>query len=355
MFVGREDVDVQEDVPAIGSSDENIVSTSWTRKFEGQKLIRIQGELWRNEWVDPADQSPRVRGDELPPSVFFITDAKGTRHSADTLEGTGGWLWFRPEVIMAVSQRRGGGLRWNTRHTGGVRSSPGSYLDFGVNALGLVNVFAKDIGDLSEWEQKIWAGFNVGPEGGVSEELLAAQAEGRPAETQAPEALLPQAFVLLNDATAAEFGFRLFREHEDFVALMAGAHRFRSMDQASFFSLAKDLARLTADSIDTGVIQKIVPPPKGEKWGSLKSLQNLVGLKVGPEKARSLLGPLVGIYELRHADAHLAGSSIDDAFALAGVDRTQPFVFQGYRLLCSCVSSLYSILKALQESPTKAD
>src|SRR5260221_13308422 len=114
-------------------------------------------------------------------------DAKGTRCSVDNLEGTGRWLWFRPEVIMAISNRRGGGLLWYTRHTGGVKSSPGSYLHFGVNALGRVNVYAEDIRYLSEWEQQIWAGFNASPEGGVSEELLAAQAEGRPADTHAPE------------------------------------------------------------------------------------------------------------------------------------------------------------------------
>jgi hypothetical protein len=351
MFVGRKDVDAQEDVPVIGPSDENIVSESWTKNYAGKKLIRIQGELWRNEWVDPAEQSPRVRGDKLPPSVFFITDAKGTPRSADALEATGGWLWFRPEVIVAVSKRRGGGLRWYTRDTGGVKSSPGSYKHFGVNPLGLVNVFAKDIGYLAEWEQKIWAGFNVGPEGGVSQELLAAQAEGRPAETQAPEAFLPKAFKLLNEAAMTKFGFRLFREHADFDALMADAHRFRAIDQAGLFSLAKDLARLTADSIDTGAIQRIMPPPKRTTWGSLKSLENLVAIRVGPEEARSLLGPLAGIYELRHADAHLAGSDVDDAFALAHVDRTQPFVFQGYRLLHSCVSSLYSILEGLGASP----
>ena len=355
MFVGREDVDVGEDVPVIGPSDENIVSTNWIKKFEGKKLIRIQGELWRNEWVEPADQSPRVRGDKLPSYVFFTSDAKGTRHSTQTLEKTGGWLWFRPEVIMAVSKRRGGGLEWYTRDTGGVKSSPGSNSHFGVNALGLVNVFAKDVGFLAEWEQKIWAGFNVGPEGGVSEELLAAQAEGRSAGTHAPEAVLPMLFVRLNEVTTAKFKFRLFRPHADFDTLTVGAHRFRSTDQAGFFSLAKDLARLTADSIDTGAIQKIVPPPKGEKWGALKLLENFVGLRVGPEKARFLLGPLVGIYKLRHADAHLAGSNINDEFALARVDRTQPFVFQGFRLLDSCVSSLNLILKVLEESPTKPD
>jgi hypothetical protein len=119
-------------------------------------------------------------------------------------------------------------------------------------------------------------------------------------------------------------------------------------------ALAKDLTRMTADGIDAGEIQKIVPPPKGEKWGSLKSLENLVGLKVGSEEARSLVGPLIGIYQLRHADAHLAGSNLDDAFGLVGVSRTQPFVFQGYELLRSCVSSLYSILKAFRKPVSEA-
>ena len=348
MFVGREDIDAQEDVPAIGPEDENIVTKQWTRKFDGTKLVSIRGEFWRNEWVEPADRSPRVRGDRVPSSVFFVVDAQGTRCAADHLEGTGGWLWFRPEVIMAAIRRRGGALRWYTRHTGGVKSSPGSYMHFGVNALGFVNVFAKDIGFLREWEQQIWAGSNVGPEGGVSEELLAAQAAGVPAETQAPEAFLAEAFGLLNKSFSAEFGSRLFREHADFDSLVAAAHRFRATDEAGLFALAKDLARLTADSIDAAAIQKIVFPPKGEKWGSLKSLEKLLARRIDPTVARSMLGPLAGIYELRHADAHLAGRDLDEAFALAKVDRTQPFVFQGYSLLHSCVSSLFAVWEALK-------
>jgi hypothetical protein len=353
LHVGRENVDFQEDVPAIGPEDGNISSKSWTITHEGDKLIRIQGELWRNEWVEPADRSPRVRGDKLPPSVFFLTDTEGTRDSSETLDGTGGWLWFRPEVIVALSNRRGGSLRWYTRDTGGVRSSPGSYTDFGVNGLGFINVYAKDIARLAEWELKIWAGFNIGPEGGVSKELLAAQAEGHPANTQAPEEFLPKALRVLNEMSEREFGFQLFRQHPELDALTASVHRFRSTDQPSFFSLAKDIARLTADSIDSGAIQKIVLPPKGEKWGSLKSLENLVALRVGPERARSLLGPLVGIYKLRLADAHLVGSDIDEAFALADVERNQPFVIQGYQVLHSCASCLYEILQVLDESPAK--
>ena len=108
--------------------------------------------------------------------------------------------------------------------------------------------------------------------------------------------------------TTQKFGFSLFRTHEVVRNLISEAHRFRSTDQGSFFALAKDLARLTADAIDTAAIQKMVTPPKGEKWGSLKSLEKLITQKVDPGRAHVLLVPLVGIYELRHADAHLPSS-----------------------------------------------
>jgi len=225
---------------------------------------------------------------------------------------------------------------------------------FGVNNLGLVNVYAKDVGYLPEWIKVIWAGFNVSPEGGVSGELLAAQAEGNPADTEAPEWYLTKIFDLLNKMTTQTFGFSLFRTHEGFRNLISEAHRFRSTDQGSFFALAKDLARLTADAIDTAAIQKMVTPPKGEKWGSLKSLEKLINQKVDPGRARVLLAPLVGIYELRHADAHLPSSDTESALGLVKVDQKAPFVIQGYQILHSCVASLYSIAKELDQFPDSA-
>lgn len=86
MHVSRENLDVLEDVPKVGPFDENIVTKSWTVQHNGTKLTRVEGELWREEWVEPGLQSPRVRGDKLPSLVFFVTDASGTRRSADELE-----------------------------------------------------------------------------------------------------------------------------------------------------------------------------------------------------------------------------------------------------------------------------
>lgn len=350
LHVSRTDVDPEEDVPTFNfPTDENTISKSWTKEDKGRKLYVVQGELWRNEWVNPSALSPRIRGDKSPASVFFITDASGTLENADTLDKHGRWLWFKPDVIMALSHRRGGALQWYTRDTGGVNCSPDYNVHFGINQLGLVNVYAKDISLLPMWQQKIWAGYNASPDGKVSEELLASQMRAVPASTKAPEPFLSKGLDLLNHISLEKYDFHIFREHEQKSQLLTNCHRFRSIDLSGFLSLAKDLARLTADSIDTSALQKIVNPPKGTKWGSLKSLENVLAKYVESGTARSLLSPLVGIYELRHADAHLPSSELKESFDLVNVDDSMPFVFQGYMILHACVSSLYGIAHVFRE------
>jgi len=191
FHVARTDVDIEEDVPTFDfPTDDVIESKSWTKEHTGRKLFRIEGELWRNEWIDPAPISPLIRGDKIPPTVYFIIDAEGTQESKETLIKGSRWLWFRPEVMVTLAHRRGGSLGWYTRYTGYVKCSPSYKVHFGINKLGLINVYAKDIGLLPDWQQKIWAGYNVSPDGKVSEELLASQMRTKPASTKAPEGFL---------------------------------------------------------------------------------------------------------------------------------------------------------------------
>ena len=92
----------------------------------------------------------------------------------------------------------------------------------------------------------------------------------------------------------------------------------------------------------------MVEPPKNTKWGSLKSLENLLATKVDVEEARRIMGPLFGIYEIRQADAHLAGKELDDSLNLVGVNQKEPYVFQGRQLLHACVTSIYRVYKILE-------
>jgi len=187
--ISRTDVDPDEDVPRPGpETDANTASESREGVHRGKVLSRIVGELWRNEWVEPATTSVRVRGDAMPTGIQYIVDASGERATSEDLKDDDDprWLWFRPEVVLSLIGRRGGELEWYTRDTGAVSCSPGDNVHFGLNAIGLVTVYASDAASLPAWQQQIWAGFNAAPEGGVSRELLSAQMETRVADTMAP-------------------------------------------------------------------------------------------------------------------------------------------------------------------------
>jgi hypothetical protein len=350
FHASRTDVDESDDIPDISGlpTDENVKSSSWEKTFEGKKLFMIMGELWRNEWVEPAKTSPRVRRDAMSPSVFFIIDEQGTRETGEKLRDGGRWLWFKPEVIMALAHRRGGSLVWHTRDTGSVSCSPDYSVHFGINRLSIVNAYAKDVVLLPEWQQRIWASHNVGPESGVSEELLASQVRAHPAQTQAPEAFLSKGLELINVLSQKQLSISIFKDHEFVRVLLPNIHRFRAIDNSGLYSLAKDVARVTADSLDAAAMQTIVSPPKGKKWGSLKTLKNLIASKIGDNAAHLAMGALFGVYELRHADAHLPSSKLEEALSLLHIDRDLPTVFQGYQLLSAIVSSIFQVVDVLQ-------
>jgi hypothetical protein len=348
MHVTRTNLDFDEDVPRIEISDETATS-SFTRKLsEKRKVYRIAGEVWRAEWVERGERSTRIRGDEPYPPISYVVDAAGKKQTAKSLINTGRWLWFKPEVIPALIDRRGGSLEWYTRETGGVRGSPDYRIHFGINSLGLVNAYAKDVALLPEWLQRIWAGFNVSPEGKVSAELFSAQGQGVPASTQAPEPFLPVGIAVLDEAFTRSFGRALFRPHSDPAEVFKPCHRFRALSTSGLYGLAKDLVRIVVEHIDTAALHKIVAPPDRVTWASLKSLENVLATVIGEKNAHSALGPLHGIYNLRLADAHVPSKDdLDLAYALARVDKTSPLVMQGRDLLATCVTSLHAVADAL--------
>jgi len=348
LHVTRTNLDFDEDVPRIGISDETE-SSSFTRKVSGtRKLYRVAGEVWRDEWIEPGARSTRIRRDEPDPPVAFVVDAAGKKQIAKSLIDSGRWLWFKPDLIPALIERRGGSLEWYTRETGGVRGSPDYRVPFGINILGLVNAYAKDVAYLPEWLQRVCAGFNVGPEGKVSAELFLAQGQGVPASTQAPEPFLPVGIAALNNACTKRFGRALFRPHTDSAEVFKSCHRFRALSAPGLYGLAKDLVRVVVEHIDRAVLYQIVAPPDKENWGSLKLLEKVLATVTEEKWAHVALGPLHGIYNLRLADAHVPSNDLDEAYALARVDRALPFVMQGRDLLVTCVTSLHKIADAIE-------
>jgi hypothetical protein len=354
FHASRTDIDDDDEVPIGGfPSDDSVVSKSWSIQHQGRKLHRLSGSLWKTEVIEPGRVSERVMGEAPLTRVDFAIDGSGERLSGGELSTTGRWLWFRPNVTALLSSYRGSSLEWFTRDTGFIGISRGYGVHFGLNDLGLINVYAKDIGQLPLWQQRVWAGANVVPDGGVSAELLASQAKATPADTKAPEMMLRPAYDELNASFEKLTGLQLFGTHHAIDDIFRRIHRFRALEQTGVLELAKDLARVTVESLDGSALLKLASPPGSMKPGSVKHLEVSLQKGVSLEEARALTKVLVGINELRQADAHLPSSEFAQAFSLVGVDQRDDPVKQGRQMLESLVESLTQMAQVFSQFPRK--
>lgn len=332
-----------------GNSDHERLQGHWS----GYEGVRVEGEFWRDEWIEHQGQSVRVRGDADQTLPQFIVETDGTRMASADLnhESIGRWLWFRSSLVNELLNHRGFSLEWFTAETGGIRSTSGYVAHFGINSSDLITVYAYDVARLAAWEQHIWAAHNVVPDGKVSNELLAAQVKTQPASTHAVEHLLFKVMRMLEAGFRQNLNVPLYTHDIDDAAAMQHVSRFASKDQASLLRLAKDLVRVFSDRLDVRELRKISTHSDKDKLGSNKLLQDILAQRVGAEKARLVLGPIVGVYEMRVGDAHPTSSKIADALKLAGIDESKSFIRQGEQLISNLGQSIWGIGKLLFENP----
>lgn len=209
----RTDVDEGEDAPVMGpETNENTDYERSQGQKGGYEGVRVEGEFWRDEWIDHQGASSRVRGDADSNLPQFIIETDGTRLASSELnsEDIGRWLWFHSSIVNEIFGLRGFSLEWFTAETGSIKSTSGYSIHFGINFSDLVTVYAYDIARLPSWEQHMWAAKNVVPDGKVSSELLDSQVKAKPASTHAVEELLFEVMSLLQNGFREEFGVSLF-------------------------------------------------------------------------------------------------------------------------------------------------
>lgn len=332
----RTDVDEDEDAPVMGpESDDNTDYETGHGRHSGFDGVRVEGEFWRDEWIEHRGQSVRVRGDADRNLPQFIVETDGMRMSSSELdyEDVGRWLWFRSSIVNELLGHRGFSLGWYTAETGGIRSTSGYVTHFGVNSSDLVTVYAHDVARLAAWEQHIWAAHNVVPDGKVSNELLSAQVKAQVAPTHAVEEMLFESMRMLEGGFRENFGVGLYTHEIDDVEVMQHVSRFASKDQASLLRLAKELVRVFSDRLDVRALRKLSTHAEKEKLGSNKLLQDILAQKVGAEKARRIFGPIAGTYDMRVGDAHPTSSKIGEALKLAEIEVSRSFMRQGEQLI----------------------
>lgn len=343
----RTDTDYDEDIPNYDfPTNDTSASETYTVRSASRKLNRAAGQIWKSEWIEPASKSPRVKGDKVPSKLEFIVDNEGNRETSETLVAPSRWLWFHPNVINDLLKKRTGTLSWYSENTGNVGGTWNRSVHFGVNSIGLINVYAKDIAQLREVDKKTWATYNVSPEGKVSAELLMSQMEASPADTCAPEEVF---FTLINEIqeiSKAKLGHGLFREHSSEQAISRKIHRFQATSLEGFYLLCKEMTRFLIERIDIDFLKTL--KKEDDKLGSLKRVEKiLTGLGYD---GRAIMGVLVGVYELRLADAHLPSTdNIKDAMALVGIDYEALRLHSGKKLIQNVNASLVQIKEALDK------
>lgn len=350
--VWRTDVDEEDDAPVMGQeTNENTESESSQGFNYGYRGIRVEGEFWRDEWIDHQGISTRVRFDKDRNLPTFIVETDGARMPSAELnnEDVGRWLWFRSGIVNELLKRRGFSLEWYTAETGSINSTSGYRTHFGINSSDLITVYAYDIAKLPSWEQHVWAAYNVVPEGKVSAELLASQVRVRPASTHAVEELLFKVMRMLEASFKQKLNVDLFSQDINDSELLRQISRFVSSDRASLLRLAKDLVRVFTDRLNVKALRELSEHKDKNKIGSNKLLQDIVAKKIGEDNAYKIFSVIVGVYEMRIGDAHPTSSKIEEAIKLAGIDTNQSFLRQGEQLISNFGQSIWCVGHALFE------
>ena len=352
----RTDVDEEEDAPVMGpETNDNTDYESSEGNKSGYDGVRVEGEFWRDEWIEHQGISKRVRGDIDTNLPKFIVETDSTRIASSNLnnEDVGRWLWFRSSIVNELLGLRGFSLEWYTAETGAIRSTSGCSIHFGINSADLITVYAYDIARLPSWEQHLWAAHNVVPEGKVSSELLDSQVKAQPASTYAVEELFFEVMRLLENEFKQEFNVSLFSHELSREEFFKKISRFDSKDQASLLRLAKEIVRVFSDRINVKELRNLSRYSDKDKLGSNKLLQDILSQRVGNDTARKVFGPIVGAYDMRVGDAHPTSSKIEEALKLAGIDDEISFLRKGEQLISNIGQSIWWIGKLMFKKPKK--
>jgi hypothetical protein len=227
-----------------------------------------------------------------------------------------------------------------------------------VNKHGLINVLGYKMADLPEWAQRIWAMDNVGPDGGLSEELHMSQNLAKPASTIAPEVRLWRNLNMLQKACVARFGQGLFLKLPSEIAFFKRIHRFHGDSLDSLCELCKELNRTVTEQIDLGALNAKFDPANAEAANKqrLRQIRRLaLWMDTLGQDGRSITRVLAGVSELRQGDAHEAGSGLKDSPALLDIPAdAKDYVLMGFSIIGSVANCLARVGMSIAPKGEKA-
>lgn len=94
FHISRTDLNEEDEILELGfpTSDSQVETTIRDKGFEWWKLYSTMWRLWKNEWLEPATISTRVKWDDSPSSIYFITNTSWVKTIAEDMKDGKNWL-----------------------------------------------------------------------------------------------------------------------------------------------------------------------------------------------------------------------------------------------------------------------
>jgi len=340
MKVSYKDVDYNEDIPEYDEARDTQVEQSEI-KYEGEGINHYLAEFRRIYVLHNNGISIKIRRDKVKLNYKYYVDNTNKKVLSDKLITKIQFLWFKPDIIKILLQGKYCTLRWFTRDTCQIGNIE-NHIWFGVNKLGLINVFAKDIIELPEYYQNKWFSYNCPPNGGVSQELLMSQIEASPANTKPSEYLLKISLQEINNAFLDIYSKPIFKEATEAVDLDKQINRFQSISQDDCFALCKNINRFIIERFNNDVLIELSSDME-KRTGSLKRLEHILSKK--DAGASKIISPLFIIYDMRIIDAHYTEVSAKDIFKRFDIEITE--TEENYIMIAEYI--IYQVAKCLHE------
>ena len=347
---GFKSIDNKNDIPDFDWRDEEkTYSNHEIHEVESFGLFQHNGELWINNQVDPGNKSYILRGDEEESYVKFIYDVDGSEAKYPGYSGGIRWLWFKPEIVNSLLDKRGATFGWYTGNTGFIGNLDYQSVHFGMNSLGLLCVLSKDIEELPNEMQLIWRSHNCIPDGRVSEELMMSQMQAKPADTVAPEIKIWYVMGALQDKFEMKYGKSLFLGLPDKEKVIKSVHRFVALNEEGLFKLAKLLYRELIERMSLETLKSLTSDLDSKKDSpkrELKRIEHLIN-NLGFDGS-SIIAPLFAVNELRQGDAHRGVTDKEKQFEILGLNEDYPWIINGTIMIDRVAFSLYQIYESLE-------
>lgn len=340
MKVSYKDVDYDEDIPEYDEAKDTQVEQSEV-KYEGEGINHYLAEFRRIYVLHNNGISIKIRRDKINLNYKYYVDNTNKKVLSKKLITKIQFLWFKPDIIKILLQGKYCTLRWFTKDTCQIGNMD-NHIWFGVNKLGLINVFAKDIIELPEYYQSKWLSYNCPPNGGVSQELLMSQIEASPANTKSSEYLLKVSLQEINEAFLGKYSKPIFKETAETVDIDKQINRFQSVSQDNCFALCKNMNRFIIERFNNDVLIELSSDME-KRTGSLKRLEHILSKKDG--KASEIISPLFIIYDMRIIDAHYTEVSAKDIFKRFDIEITE--TEDNYIRIAEYI--IYQVAKCLHE------